>query len=142
LLSEQDDDPKLEPVQRLEENVGSVDYDVWICPACLNQDTERYIKTFSSFHDCPKCDGRTFKEGAQQVIRAATTTSSGTARVEGRCVSCNHKTVRNIMLPMIQQSSSTGSSDGSFGGGFGGGGGGGGGFGGGGSGGGGASGGW
>jgi uncharacterized protein len=139
LLSELDDDPKLTSVQRLEEKIGSVDYDVWICPACLNNDTERYINTFSSFRDCPACKARTFKEGRQETITPASTTSSGTARVEGRCVSCNHKTIRNIMLPMITSSSSS-DGGGSFGGG--GGGGGGGGFGGGSSGGGGASGGW
>ena len=127
-------------VQLLEEQIGSVDYDVWICPACLNADSERYVKTFSRFQDCPRCKGRTFKEGPQEVIRAATTSHSGTARVEGRCVSCNHKRVRTVILPRIQESSGSGSSGGGFGGG--GGGGGGGSFGGGSSGGGGASGGW
>ena len=69
LLSEQDEDPKLLPVQRLEEKIGSVDYDVWICPACLNTDTERYLQPFSRFKECPKCHGRTFKEDPQKVIR-------------------------------------------------------------------------
>jgi uncharacterized protein len=144
LLSEQDDDPKLSSVQQLEEKIGSVDYDVWICPACLNQDTERYINRFSGFTDCQKCHGRTFKEDPQEVIRSPTTFSTGQARVEGRCVSCNYKTVRNIVLPIIVTSTSSGgSSGGSFGGGGGwSGGGGGGGFGGGSSGGGGASRGW
>ncbi len=137
LLSEQDDDPKLTSVQRLEEKIGSVDYDVWICPACLNSDTERYVKAFSGFTDCPACKARTYKEDPQEVMRAATTTSTGMARVDGRCVACNHKGVRFVTLPMISTSSSGGGS--SFGGG---GGGGGGGFGGGSSGGGGASGGW
>jgi uncharacterized protein len=135
LLSEQDEDPKLSAVQQLEETIGSVDYDVWICPACLNNDTERYLKPFSSFRDCPACKARTFKEDPQVVIRHPTTTSSGTARVEGRCVACNHKTVRTVILSQLSEPSS--SSDGSS---FGGGGGGG--FGGGSSGGGGASGGW
>jgi uncharacterized protein len=142
LLSEQDDDPKLSSVQRLEEKIGSVDYDVWICPACLNNDTERYLKAFSGFDDCTKCKGRTFKEDPQKVLINATYSHAGKARVDGRCVSCNHKTVRHVVLPMKTQSSSS-SSGGSFGGGGGGfGGGGGGGFGGGSSGGGGASGGW
>jgi uncharacterized protein len=138
LLSEQDDESKLSAVQQLEEKIGSVDYDVWICPACLNNDTERYIKPFSGFSECPACHCRTFKEDSQKVISPASTVSSGRARVDGRCVSCNHKTVRFVILPRIEQSSSS-ASGGSFGGG---GGGGGGGFGGGGSGGGGASGGW
>jgi uncharacterized protein len=140
LLSEQDDDPKLTAVQLLEEKIGSVDYDVWICPACLNQDTERYVKNFSGFKDCEACHARTFKEDPPVELTPATTMSSGSARIDGRCVSCNHKTVRMIVLPQIQQSSSSSGGGGSFGGG--GGGGGGGGFGGGSSGGGGASGGW
>lgn len=142
LLSEQDEDPKLTSVQQLEETIGSVDYDVWICPACLNNDTERYIKPFSKFRDCRACKARTFKEESQVVVTEATTLRSGKARIDGRCVSCNHKTVRYTILPMISESSS--SNGGSFGGGSfgGGGGGGGGGFGGGSSGGGGASGGW
>ena len=137
LLSEQEDDPKLTAVQRLEEKIGSVDYDVWICPACLNQDTERYIKNFSGFKDCPECKARTFKEDAPVEVMAATTFSEGSARIDGRCVSCNHKAVRYITRSKISESSNSSSS---FGGG--GGGGGGGGFGGGSSGGGGASGGW
>ncbi len=144
LLSEQDDDPKLSSVQRLEEKIGSVDYDVWICPACLNNDTERYVKRFSGFQDCPACNARTFKFDAQEVLVPATRISTGRARLEGRCVSCNHKTVENIILPMLPQpsSSNSGTFSGSSSGGGGFGGGGGGGFGGGSSGGGGASGGW
>src|SRR5690606_27675706 len=92
LLSDQEEDPKLTEVQLLEEKIGSVDYDVWYCPACLNADTERYLKPFSGFSECPKCGARTYKEDPQKTVRAATRTSSGLARVEGRCVSCNHKT--------------------------------------------------
>jgi uncharacterized protein len=152
LLSEQEEDPKLSSVQQLEEKIGSVDYDVWICPACLNNDTKRYINSFSSFRECPKCHARTFKEDPQKILVPATTISSGVAEVEGRCVSCNYKSLRKITLPMIAMpvSTSSGSSGGSsfggssFGGGCGGGGfcGGGGGFGGGSSSGGGAGGGW
>jgi uncharacterized protein len=130
LLSELDEDPKLSSVQQLEEKIGSVDYDVWVCPACLNNDTERYINTFSSFRECPKCNARTYKEDPQQVLVPATTISSGMAEIEGRCVSCNYKSIRKVTLPrivVIPSSSSGSSSGGSFGG-FGGGGGGGGGF--------------
>jgi uncharacterized protein len=138
LLSEQDDDTKLTEVQRLEEKIGSVDYDVWFCPACLHNDSERYVRYFSGYGDCPKCKACTFKEGPQKTLQYPTTSSTGTARIDGRCVSCNHKSSRTIVLAKIVKSSG-GSSGGSFGGG---GGGGGGGFGGGSSGGGGASGGW
>jgi uncharacterized protein len=153
LLSEQEDDPKLLPVQQLEEKIGSVDYDVWICPACLNQNTEEYINRFSHFTECPKCHGRTYKEDPPQVVRAATTRQCGIEEVEGRCVNCNYKNVRTVVLPRVEViTTSSDSSGGGFssgggwsgggGGGSGGGSSGGGGFGGGSSGGGGASRGW
>ncbi len=144
LLSEQADDAKLSSVRRLEERLGSVDYDVWICPACLNNETDSYIKPFSGFTVCPKCQARTFKEGPQTVIRAASTIAAGKARIDGRCVSCKYKSVRYVVLPIIvvQPTSNVfNSSSSSFGSSFGGGGGGSS-FGGGSSGGGGASGGW
>jgi uncharacterized protein len=130
LLSELDEIPKLSSVQQLEEKLGSVDYDVWVCPACLNNDTERYINAFSSFRECPKCKARTYKEDPQKVIVPATTISSGEAEIEGRCVSCNYKSIRRVTLPMIviPTSSGSGSSSGGSFGGFSGGGGGGGGF--------------
>jgi uncharacterized protein len=145
LLSELDDDPKLTSVQRLEEEIGSVNYDVWVCPACLNQDTEQYIRTFSRFSQCPKCHARTYEEDPQRTVRAATTISQGLAQIDGRCVACKYKTSRQVVLPVIVPASTSSSSGGgSMGGGgwSGGGGGGGGSFGGGSSGGGGASRGW
>jgi uncharacterized protein len=145
LLSEQADNPKLSTVQRLEERIGSVDYDVWICPACLNQDTEAYIKRFSSFSECPKCHNRTYKEDPQRVVQAATRLQTGLAIVDGRCVACKYESSREVTLPVLPTPTvSSGASRGGFSsGGFGGGGGrGGGGFGGGSSGGGGAGGGW
>lgn len=124
LLSETADDEKLNEVQRLEEQIGSVDYDVWYCPACLHSDTERYINFFSKFTDCTSCQARTFHEGPQRVISPASTLSSGLAQVEGQCVHCKHKTVRDVILPRIvvtSSSSSGGSSGGGGGSSFGGG---------------------
>ncbi len=52
LLNETLDDAKLSEVQRLEEAVGSVDYDVWYCPACLHNDTEAISATSLGFQVC------------------------------------------------------------------------------------------
>lgn len=110
LLDEKSDDEKLTPVQQLEEKIGAVNYDVWYCPACLNTDTEKYIGYFTGFQECPACHARTFKEGPQRVVYAATTVSSGLAEVEGECVSCNKKQRRTVILPRISTSSSSSSS--------------------------------
>lgn len=142
LLDEQADDAKLTEVQQLEERIGSVDYDVWFCPACLSTHTESYLAWFSGFSPCPSCKARAFREGPEEVIRPATTLSTGQGRVTGTCMSCKKRRVRYVVLARLADTS--GSSGWSGGSSFGGGGGGGGGssFGGGSSGGGGASGSW
>ena len=117
LLDEQADDKHLSEIQQLEEKIGSVDYDVWYCPACLHTDTERYVAFFSGFSDCPSCPARAFKQGPKRTVTSPTRRSTGMARIESRCVSCKHKTVQEVVLPQISDSTSSGSSWGGGGGG-------------------------
>jgi uncharacterized protein len=125
LLSDSDDDALLEKGQVAEERIGSVDYDVWKCPSCSHHFTLRYAKWLSSYDKCPQCSNRT-KSATETVITAATTSSSGSARVRELCAFCSFKREYTKTLPRIVQSSSSssGSSGGSsFGGGSSGGGG-------------------
>lgn len=107
MLSEHEDDQQLTEVQRLEEQLGAVDYDVWHCPACLHSDTERYVALFSSFATCPKCSARTWKEEVTTLV-SATTSSTGKERVDGRCLSCQHKSSKVRTTPRISESSGSG----------------------------------
>lgn len=123
LLDEAKDDEKLEAAQQVEERLGSVDYDVWVCPACLTTETASYVAWFSDFSVCPRCQHRTFKEWST-IIRNATRFRKGKKRIDGQCVSCRHTAVRYAAIPVIRDSDSSsggfsGSSSG--GGGFGGG---------------------
>lgn len=111
LLSEQREDAHLNEVQQLEETLGSVDYDVWYCPACLKSDTERYVATFSAYRDCPKCRARTFKETRTTLV-AATQSHGGKVRLDGRCESCQHTASRVENTPRLSSSSGSGSSGG------------------------------
>ena len=117
LLSETEDDQHLNNVQQLEERLGSVDYDVWFCPACLSHDTDRYVAFFSSYKACPKCQAQTLRENRTTLVRA-TRSHGGKVRVDGHCKSCQHKTTRIEHTPRISSSSgSSGSGGGSSGGG-------------------------
>ncbi len=138
LLDESKDDDLLTEVQKLEEHLGAVDYDVWLCPACLKSDVKSYLSAVSNYTKCPSCSNMTFEEKST-VLQSATAYSTGLKRVDGLCMSCKYKTSRTETIAPLTTSSGGGGS--SFGGG-GGGGSGGGGFGGGTSGGGGASRGW
>jgi uncharacterized protein len=119
LLSDSDDDELLEKGQVAEERIGSVEYDVWKCPACSHHFTLRYAKWLSSHEKCPQCSNRT-KSSTESVVTAATTSASGSALVLEKCAFCSFTNEYTKTLPRITQSSSSssGSSGGSsFGGG-------------------------
>lgn len=129
LLDEAKDDEKLTEAMRVEEKIGSLDYDIWVCPACLSSHAKTYKAWFSGFKRCHKCAHQTFQE-TETILHAATTVSSGEKRIDGTCVSCKHSTIRREHIPRIVVSHSSsggggwsGGGGGSFGGGsFGGGG--------------------
>ena len=120
-LGEADDDALLEGGQQAEERIGSVDYDVWKCEGCGHHFTLRYPKWITGYAKCPQCHNRT-KSSTEKVLAAATTISSGSARVVETCAFCAFRREYTKVLPVIQSSdsSSSGSSSGgssSFGGG-------------------------
>lgn len=107
-LDESEDDAMLQQGQLAEERIGSVDYDVWTCPACAHHFTLRYPKWLSTYDKCPQCGNRT-KSAREQVISAATTSSSGSARVVELCAFCTFTHEFTKVLPRITQSSSSSS---------------------------------
>lgn len=127
LVPDNEDEALLQEGQVVEERIVSVDYDVWRCPSCSHHFTLRYPKWLSQYQKCPQCSNRT-KSSNEHVITAATTSSSGSARVVERCAFCTFTREYTKVLPRITQSSSSSSSSGgssssSFGGGSSGGGG-------------------
>ena len=118
-LKEFEDDAMLADGQRAEERVGSVDYDVWKCSGCSHHFTLAYPKWLTGYAKCPQCSNRT-KTSTETVIHAATTSSSGSAKVAERCEFCTFRREYTKTLPRIQRSSSSSGSSGgssSFGGG-------------------------
>jgi uncharacterized protein len=109
LVSDSEDDALLQEGQVAEERIGSVDYDVWKCPACAYQFTLRYAKWLSAYDKCPQCANRT-KSSTESVIEAATTHSSGSARVLEKCAFCSFTNEYTKVLPRVTESSSSSSS--------------------------------
>ncbi len=67
LLSETQDDAYLNPLQRLEERLASVDYRVWRCDDCHTLEIQPRVQWFSGYEPCPKCNGRTLKTTSHLV---------------------------------------------------------------------------
>jgi uncharacterized protein len=114
-LDEQSDDAKLDPGQRMEERLESVDYDVWVCE-CGESKTIPYRKWFSKYSECRECHRRT-ASSSYIVLIPATTVSSGAAEKRFACQNCGAHWIDHIILPRIVQSSSSSSSSGGGGGG-------------------------
>lgn len=139
-IDEVHDNEFLNGAQDLEERIGSVDYDVWLCPSCGETDIEQYVTKGTPYHQCEKCRAYTSRLARTRVLRQPTTTREGEGVREYDCLNCGHVTPKKFILPVVATPVIIGGGGGR---GFGGGGGfGGGSFGGGHTGGGGASGGW
>jgi uncharacterized membrane protein YgcG len=109
LLSEDADDEHLQPAQRTEENIGSVDYDVWWCERCHDALVLRYGKWFSRFSGCSGCGAKTLRS-TSTTITPATEYSSGTEQIDRSCMHCNFRETFTRTIPRLASSSDSSSS--------------------------------
>lgn len=116
LLAEHWDDAHLKPGQLKEEELKSVDYDVWQCPRCEHRTIEAYKSWFSRFGACRSCGYKTL-EGETTTLRAATKSSEGLKRIDYTCLNCGDAYSLEKSIPRITESSSSGGGSSSFGGG-------------------------
>lgn len=110
LLGESVDDEHLAASERREEQIGSVDYDVWTCPDCPHVEKLRYGAFLTRFARCPRCRAVT-KHDTVKRIRGSTEWSEGIEEVNEKCLACDYR--RSYQRRIPRQSSSSMSS-GSF----------------------------
>lgn len=109
-LTEAAEDEFLSAETIFEENLKSVDYDVWRCNHCGDFHYEMYINPKTKFTQCPKCSTYALYTASSSTKVAATTSSSGVREVIMQCKYCNKKTVVEESIPMISTSSDSSSS--------------------------------
>ncbi len=121
-LDEARDDAALDPAQRIEERIRSVDYDVWTCE-CGETLILPFKAVFSSYHECPGCHHRTARI-TRRVVKQPTYAAKGLAQDTTSCKACPATSTREVVLPRrtppsptSTSSSGGGSSSGSSGGG-------------------------
>ncbi|HLL21883.1 MAG TPA: TPM domain-containing protein [Kofleriaceae bacterium] len=90
-LSEVEDDQHLDAGERTEEQLGSVNYEVVICPGCQDARTLRHAKWFSSYSRCGSCNFKTLASSST-TIATATYDHGGQVRVTEDCKHCKHHT--------------------------------------------------
>jgi uncharacterized protein len=110
LASKKEKDSLLDDGEKKEEKIGSVEYDIWQCRSC-NYHKKRKGKTTGQYKECPKCGYRTIEE---TIVRSATTSSTGLARMKCVYDACRHE--YTTVIPKVTTSSSSDSSSSSSGG--------------------------
>lgn len=133
-VDEVNDNNYLTPSQDLEEHLGSVDYDVWLCAKCGETDIIPYVNPSSQMIECDNCHARTARLVLDRIMRRPTSTRKGVGVREYECLNCHHRQQRlydidqendGAALAALGAAAIFGSrggfSGGSFGGGFGGG---------------------
>jgi uncharacterized protein len=120
-LDEKSDDEFLKKNQVFEEELKSVDYDVWQCPSCKSVEHYRFVNRFSKYDHCTACGTKALFLESDRTIESATTSSTGTGEKTYRCKFCHNKTVTTYTIPMKSESSDSSSGGGSSGGSWGGG---------------------
>lgn len=98
-VDEVHDNDYLTPSQDLEERIGSVDYDVWLCPKCGETDILAYTLPSSTYTECDKCHARTMRPLGYRVVRRPTQNQNGLAVKEYECLNCHNHRQDNIDLP-------------------------------------------
>lgn len=116
-LDEAADDEHLTAAERIEEEVGSVDYDVWLCEGCGASTKLRFGGMFTSYSSCPKCRAKT-RLSTKETLRSATYESEGLVRVEETCANCSYRSASTYTIPRLVQTATrsydTSSSSSSF----------------------------
>ncbi|MBX3172435.1 MAG: TPM domain-containing protein [Candidatus Eremiobacteraeota bacterium] len=112
-LDEVSDDEYLTQGERDEERLGSVDYDIWLCPACEVTQKGRYAAWLSNFKSCARCGYRTLSS-TNQVLESATEYSEGRGETVESCHSCSYHNRSYYTIARITVSSSSDSSSSSY----------------------------
>lgn len=76
-LDEHEDNAFLSPQEDMEEKIGSVDYDVWICDKCHNTDIYRFETPFTRYTECPQCHAKAYSLSRDHIIRPASSIAAG-----------------------------------------------------------------
>lgn len=89
-LPEDLDNRYLNPAQDLEEQLNSVDYDVWLCPQCHETDIIPFINDRSAYTECPRCHARALALVADRHIPPSAAHPAGRGVRVYRCRNCGN----------------------------------------------------
>lgn len=97
LLSEEEEDAYLDEGMQAEENVFSVDYDVWKDEETGYIQIEKYAGHLHALQ-CPECNYQTFKVVREEIVKQPTETEEGEITKHYQCGYCGYKAKKTVIL--------------------------------------------
>ncbi len=98
-LPEDEDNALLSSSQDFEEKIGSVDYDVWLCPDCGTVERFPYVEKQLKYHECPSCGTIAMNLVCNKVIEPPTATRPGHGERIYQCQYCRHIKKEHYNIP-------------------------------------------
>ena len=102
LLSEDEEDVYLDEGMQAEEELFSIDYDVWIDEESGYTKIEKYSGHLHA-QQCPECNYQTFKVTKEELITAPTIDTEGELMKYFDCGYCGHKSKRPFKVARLKQ---------------------------------------
>jgi uncharacterized protein len=96
-LAESEEDVYLSPGQQKEEEMQSVDHDVWLCEACQKTERWAYPGKMTIYSPCPKCKNQTLMLESDTVIQVPTVSQGQGERIYS-CSFCAHKKSEKYLI--------------------------------------------
>ncbi len=97
LLSEEEEDVYLDEGMQAEEEVFSIDYDVWIDEETGYTQIEKYAGHLHA-ERCPDCNYQTYKVSREEIIKEPTSTEEGELTKFYKCGYCGYKDAKNVKI--------------------------------------------
>jgi hypothetical protein len=102
LLSEEEEDVYLDEGMQAEENIFSIDYDVWIDEETGYTQIEKYSGHLHALQ-CPECNYQTLKVVKEEIIESPTVMDEGELMKFYKCTYCNHKTKKTFKIAKLKE---------------------------------------
>jgi hypothetical protein len=102
LLSEDEEDVYLDEGMQAEEDLFSIDYDVWIDEENNYTKIEKYSGHLHA-QQCPECSYQTFKVTKEELITSPTVDEEGELMKFFDCGYCGHKSKKPFKVAKLQQ---------------------------------------
>jgi len=101
LLSEEEEDVHLDEGMQAEENVFSVDYDVWVDPETNDVHIEKYQGHLVA-EGCNSCGFQTMKQVKEEIVTPPSETEEGETVKHYECSYCGAKRSKNLKIAKLQ----------------------------------------